>query len=412
MTPARLHWMLVRLLPPVALAACMLSLLILQTEANGQKSAPKSGQNTQKSSQNNTEPTETQWNVYMKDVQAHVKKYWTPRVTYKRSHTVAAWDIHNDGTVSNIKIKDHGACSDDDLAAINAVKAASPFPPLPTGALEPCQIEFAFDSVRPKPLGLTVVQALKQFGPDAKKRLLAEFQSAGVAYPPKSVSVLSLKNERLLFIFARGKEGKWKQVAIHPIVACSGELGPKLKEGDMQVPEGFYNTSALDAGTHLCLWVDYPNREDRVNARAEHRTKLGGNIQIHEGVYSTGCVVLNHDDMADLFVLAHDVGINNVSLIIAPCNLLAKEPGIDLSKQPKWLPTLYKDLRKELASFPIDQTMQMQSKTTDSITLGYGCSRFFCNCSCNIPACCPRVEALMASLVVLKKCSISCRASA
>jgi hypothetical protein len=223
-------------------------------------------------------------------------------------------------------------------------------------ASDACQIEFSFDSVRPKPLGLTVAQALKQYGPDAKKRLLAEFESAGVAYPPKNVSVVSLKNERLLFIFAKEKEGKWKQVAIHPIVACSGELGPKLKEGDMQVPEGFYKVSALDASTHLCFWVDYPNREDKANARAEHRTKLGGNIQIHEGVYSTGCVVLNHNDMADLVVLAHDAGINNVSLIIAPCNLLAKEPAIDLSKQPKWLPRLYKDLRTELSSLPLDST--------------------------------------------------------
>jgi len=293
----------------------------------------------------------------MKDVQGHVKKYWAPRATYKRSHTVAVWDIHNDGTASNIRIKNHGACTDDDLAVINAVKAASPFAPLPRGASNHCQIELSFDSVRPKPLGLTVAQALTQFGPDAKKRLLAEFQNAGVVYPPKNICVVSLKNERQLFIFARGQDGKWKKVASHPIVACSGELGPKLKEGDMQVPEGFYKTSALDAGTHLCLWVDYPNREDKVNARAEHRTKLGGNIQIHEGVYSTGCVVLSHDDMAELFVLAHDAGINNMSLIIAPCNLLFKEPPIDLNKQPKWLPKLYKNLRKELASFPIEPTI-------------------------------------------------------
>jgi hypothetical protein len=333
MTKPRLPWML---------ATFILPLLILRAEASGQKS---------------TQPTQAQWTAYMKDVQVHVKKYWAPRATYKRSHTVAVWDIHNDGSVSNIRIKDHGACTDDDLAAINAVKAASPFAPLPRRASDVCEIEFAFDSVRPKPLGLTVAQALKQFGPDAKKRLLGEFQSAGLVYPPKNITVVSLKNERLLLIFVRGQHGKWKQVASHPIVACSGELGPKLKEGDMQVPEGFYKTSALDAGTHLCLWVNYPNREDKAKARADQRTKLGGNIQIHEGVYSTGCVVLTHDDMAELFVLAHDAGIKNMSLIIAPCNLLVKEPPIDLNKQPMWLPKLYKELRKELASFPIDSTI-------------------------------------------------------
>jgi hypothetical protein len=252
MTKAQLPWML---------AAFILPLLILRAEASGQKS---------------TEPTQAQWTAYMKDVQVHVKKYWAPRATYMRSHTVAVWVIHNDGSVSNIRIKDHGSCTDEDLAAIT-----------------------------------------RQSMPLSPQRHSLHCPGA------------------------------------HQIVACSGELGPKLKEGDMQVPEGFYKTSALDAGTHRCLWVDYPNREDKANARADHRTTLGGNIQIHEGVYSTGCVVLSHDDMAELFVLAHDAGINNISLIIAPCNLLVKEPPIDLSKQPKWLPKLYKNLRKELASFQL-----------------------------------------------------------
>lgn len=297
-----------------------------------------------------------QWAPYMKALQLHMKKYWTPPESCKPSHTVAAWTIHRDGTVADVRITKPGAKKADDSAVIKAIKEASPFDPLPQGAQDPCQIEWSFDSGKSQPLGLTVAQALKKFGPDARQGILKRFQSVGAVYPPKGTTWISLKNEKLLLIFARGEDGKWKQVVGYPVVSSSGELGPKLKEGDLQVPEGFYKTTALDARTHLCLWVDYPNSADQVRARLDHRTKLGGNIQIHEGVHSTGCVVIDHDAMAELFVLAHDTGCQNIDLIMAPCNLVVKNPDVDFAKQPKWLPKLYKDLKKALAGFPIAAT--------------------------------------------------------
>jgi hypothetical protein len=141
-------------------------------------------------------------------------------------------------------------------------------------------------------------------------------------------------------------------------VSWSGQLGPKLKEGDLQIPEGFYKPRSLDARTHLCLWVDYPNHSDRAHAILEHRTALGGDIQIHEGVYSTGCLVIDHEPMAELFVLAHEIGCNKIDLILAPCNLLSKAPGVDFAREPKWLPQLYKDLKKAMIAFPINARAQ------------------------------------------------------
>jgi hypothetical protein len=209
-------------------------------------------------------------------------------------------------------------------------------------------------SLRPKPLGLTVDQALKRYGPEAKMRIRKQFQRAKATYPPKHTSWICLKQEKIVLIFAKGEDGKMKQITAYPIVASSGALGPKLQEGDLQVPEGFYKPTNLDAGTHLCTWVNYPNRTDQANAKLDHRTKLGGNIQIHEGVLSTGCVVLDHDAMAELFILAHDTGCQNADLIMAPCNLVAKNPDLDFTKQPKWLPKLYGDMKKVMAIFPID----------------------------------------------------------
>ncbi|MBS1991927.1 MAG: hypothetical protein JSS83_15500 [Cyanobacteria bacterium SZAS LIN-3] len=206
---------------------------------------------------------------------------------------------------------------------------------------------------RPKPLGLTVTQALKKYGPQARDRIVGRFSRVQAPYPPKRTTWVCLKDERQLLVFARNARGDWKQIASYPLVSWSGVIGPKLKEGDLQMPEGFYKPTGLDAFTHLSLWVNYPNASDRRNARLEHRTALGGSIQIHEGVYSTGCAVIDHDAMSELFVLAHDVGCEKIDLIFAPCNLAAKTPLVDFSRQPKWLPHLYKDLKAALAALPM-----------------------------------------------------------
>jgi hypothetical protein len=57
-----------------------------------------------------------------------------------------------------------------------------------------------------------------------------------------------------------------------------------------------------------------------------------------------------------LLVLAHDAGCKNIALIVAPCNLVMKKPEVDFTRQPKWVPKLYKDLKQALTCFPIAAT--------------------------------------------------------
>jgi hypothetical protein len=206
---------------------------------------------------------------------------------------------------------------------------------------------------RPIPLGLTVKQAIKKFGPDAKKRLLPCFEQASVSYPPEHLYLVCLKSEELLLVFATDSKNKMKQIRSYSIVSNSGVSGPKLKEGDLQIPEGFYKITGLDAMTHLAMWVNYPNQSDRVHAKAEHRANPGGYIQIHAGIYSTGCIVISNDDMAELLSIAYDIGYKNVDLLVAPCNLSVKAPDVDYKKQPVWLPDLYKQIKDELRRFPV-----------------------------------------------------------
>lgn len=289
---------------------------------------------------------------YMKRLSREIRNHWSPPKSYSSKTVVAKWKIHEDGSISDLKIIKHGLSQDDDQVILDAVTKNAPFESLPLGT-HALDIQFDFDFAKPKPLNLTVAQAIEKYSRDAKKRLLPCFDQANVNYPPKHLDLVCLKQEQLLLAFAVDRNGKMKQIKAYTVVSSSGVSGPKLKEGDLQVPEGFYKITRLDAMTHLAMWVNYPNLADRTHAKVEHRNNPGGNIQIHGGVYSTGCIVITNDDMAELLTVGNDIGCNNVDLIIAPCNLLSRKPKVDFTSQPKWLPDLYKRIAIELRRFPI-----------------------------------------------------------
>lgn len=202
---------------------------------------------------------------------------------------------------------------------------------------------------------LSVPQTIEKYGEEARDLLKPFFKKARVAYPPKEQTWICLKEEKLLLIFARDEKGAWKQVKNYPIVGVSGVAGPKLKEGDLQIPEGFYRISGLQPNSvaHLALRVNYPNDVDRANAKIDKRTNLGGDIEIHGSYWSTGCLAMGNEPIEEIFVLAHDTGCENIKLIFAPCDLTTKEAEVDLEEQPVWVPGLYKKLKASLKEYPI-----------------------------------------------------------
>lgn len=202
---------------------------------------------------------------------------------------------------------------------------------------------------------LSVPESVTKYGEAARNKLKPIFKSAGVSYPPSQIAMIGLKEEKLLVLFARNTEGKWKQVTGYPVIGTSGKAGPKLKEGDLQIPEGFYNIVALypNSIAHLGLRVNYPNAEDRTRARLDRRTKLGGDILIHGSYWSTGCLAMGNEAIEDLYILVHDTGCKNVQLILSPCDLRTKQPDIKFTEQPAWVPAMYKEIRLSLKSFPL-----------------------------------------------------------
>jgi len=201
----------------------------------------------------------------------------------------------------------------------------------------------------------TLSDVISAYGPSVDARLLPRFEAAGLSNPPLRLALIALKKERLLELWAADDAG-WKLVHTYPILAASGHAGPKLREGDRQVPEGVYCVEALNPNSsyHLSLKLDYPNELDRRMARADGRTNPGGDIFIHGGARSIGCIAVGDEAIEELFVLAGRSWPCEIKVIIAPHDVRAGQPFAEPPDAPAWLPELHDTLRAELAAFRPD----------------------------------------------------------
>ncbi len=151
-------------------------------------------------------------------------------------------------------------------------------------------------------------------------------------------------------VYAAGADGAWRRVLEYPILAASGHAGPKLREGDMQVPEGVYRVESLNPNSmyHVALRVEYPSEEDRARAAEDGRTRLGGDIMIHGGAASVGCLAMGDSGAEELFVLAADVGIERVAVVLCPVDFRVAEAEVGVEGMPAWIKPRYEALRERL----------------------------------------------------------------
>ena len=175
----------------------------------------------------------------------------------------------------------------------------------------------------------------------AKPALRSVAKSAG-----GRLRILVFKDERMVEVEAPG----WKAPRKYPMTGFSGELGPKLREGDCQIPEGIYRIEYLNPNSlfHLSLRVSYPNDADKARAKAESRTNLGGDIMIHGGSATVGCIPVGDDAIEEIFYLASAVGLKNISVVIAPYDM-RKGRKPELERSPlAWYPALCRQIESAL----------------------------------------------------------------
>jgi murein L,D-transpeptidase YafK len=199
----------------------------------------------------------------------------------------------------------------------------------------------------------TIAERVAKYEAAVHHRLAPLFKAQSIPYPPAKFTLIVLKEEKKLELHVPGTNGQYQLIKTYPILAASGTAGPKLKEGDLQVPEGFYEIEALNPNSryHLSLRVNYPNAEDKKHAKTEGRTNLGGDIMIHGKALSIGCIAIGDPASEEVFILAAKTGIKNIKLLISPVDFRVRPLKDVQLKTPIWLKPLYERLKAEMDNY-------------------------------------------------------------
>jgi len=194
-----------------------------------------------------------------------------------------------------------------------------------------------------------VDDVVQTYGNQVARKLNYYFTKAKVSYPPQAITLVALKQEMKMELWAKDNAG-FRFIRDYHIMAASGYAGPKLRQGDRQVPEGIYRITQLNPNSnyHLSMKINYPNELDLLHAQQEQRTNVGGDIFIHGKSISVGCLAMGDEPIEELFVLAAQVGVDNVKVVIAPHDPRTFPLKIESENLPAWTPTLYSAISHEI----------------------------------------------------------------
>ena len=182
--------------------------------------------------------------------------------------------------------------------------------------------------------------------PDLAKfdeRLKAQGVALGA---PVFLRIFKLESELEIWM---EKDGRYRKFATYPICLWSGRLGPKLREGDRQAPEGFYAVTKEELNPnsrwHRSFSLGFPNAFDRALGRT------GSFIMVHGGCQSVGCFAMTNDVVDEIWRLvtaALDQGQPAFNVQVFPFRMTEK--NLAARKGDKWSP-FWADLKKGYDAF-------------------------------------------------------------
>ena len=168
---------------------------------------------------------------------------------------------------------------------------------------------------------------------------------------PVYIRIFKESNELELWIRGSGKKGEYALFKNYKICYWSGELGPKLKQGDHQSPEGLYSVNAgrmnPNSRYHLSFNLGYPNAYDRAKKRT------GNYLMVHGDCVSIGCYAMGDENIEEIYTLASAALKNGQKKFAVHCFPFrmdkARMKKADVTRS-QWSP-FWKDLQKAYLSF-------------------------------------------------------------
>ena len=211
-------------------------------------------------------------------------------------------------------------------------------------------IQVVSSKLKSKP---TTPQVVSKLTLPVTKRLLPYLNQAGFSSLPSQLLLIAYKEEQVLKVYGF-HTNSWQLIKMYPFTAMSGTLGPKLKEGDKQIPEGIYSIEYLNPASlfYLSMKVSYPNVFDKTKGQFDNRQNLGGDIFIHGKAATIGCIPIGDKAIEELFILVEAADTPNIKVIIAPRDFTKGKSHPSITSV-SWSDELYDIIRKELNSLAL-----------------------------------------------------------
>jgi len=118
------------------------------------------------------------------------------------------------------------------------------------------------------------------------------------------ILVRLFKQEAELEVWKQARNGQFALLKTYPICRWSGDLGPKVREGDRQAPEGFYsiNPSQMNpqSAYYLSFNTGFPNAFDKALGRT------GSQLMVHGDCSSRGCYAMTDEQIAEIYSLGRE----------------------------------------------------------------------------------------------------------
>jgi murein L,D-transpeptidase YafK len=229
---------------------------------------------------------------------------------------------------------------------------------------------------------IILILFLCSFQSDSFKENQLKYSRVRQAYKDKESSMLTLlkgnqidrdelkiylrafKNEKQIELWGKNSsDTKYSLIKTYEICRTSGRLGPKRKQGDLQIPEGFYHIDRFNpySNFYLSLGINYPNKSDRILGV---KNKLGGDIFIHGACVTIGCLPITDDQIKELYIFcieAKNNGQLKIPVTIFPSKLTDNEYKrlTDTYKSDSDNIGLWTDLKKGYQIF--NETKQLPS---------------------------------------------------